>query len=238
MNETTLLRRDGFRLTFEEPDTFRLYDTSKEWGAIDTCGTPVFETQVELPTAATSGIDSDDSARARLAFWSARPGDVGSDYFDENSPRQLAWRDLRAETLGSIALEIGQCWEESARNADGRPDYALSISLSDDGTLDTVVSVYDPMTGQSRDESFSEVEREENGAITNGGWSEICETVQVDHFDYRDEILNPPRSTYRNGDSIGLAWNGCDGCSPSMIQGVFCHETGCPDAWRDAESEV
>lgn len=41
------------------------------------------------------------------------------------------------------------------------------------------------------------------------------------------------RSNYRNGDEIGLAC-GCDSCSPAMVNGVLCHERGCPDAWRDA----
>jgi len=41
------------------------------------------------------------------------------------------------------------------------------------------------------------------------------------------------RKNYKNGDEISLTENGCDGCSPSMINGVFCHEQGCPDAWRD-----
>lgn len=40
------------------------------------------------------------------------------------------------------------------------------------------------------------------------------------------------RTNYRNGDEISLAC-GCDGCSPSMVNGVLCHESGCPDAWRD-----
>jgi hypothetical protein len=40
------------------------------------------------------------------------------------------------------------------------------------------------------------------------------------------------RTNYRNGDEISLSC-GCDGCSPSMINGVLCHESGCPDAWRD-----
>jgi hypothetical protein len=44
------------------------------------------------------------------------------------------------------------------------------------------------------------------------------------------------RTTYRNGDKITLLC-GCDGCSPSVINGVFCHETGCPEAWRDREAE-
>lgn len=45
------------------------------------------------------------------------------------------------------------------------------------------------------------------------------------------------RKTYRNGDSISLVTNGCDGCAPSMINGTFCHEQGCPDAWRDTGKE-
>jgi hypothetical protein len=45
------------------------------------------------------------------------------------------------------------------------------------------------------------------------------------------------RTHYRNGDAIRMQANGCDGCSPSRINGVFCHETGCPDAWRDQKIE-
>lgn len=40
------------------------------------------------------------------------------------------------------------------------------------------------------------------------------------------------RTHYRNGEEIGLSC-GCDGCNPSMIQGVLCHEHGCPYAWKD-----
>jgi hypothetical protein len=45
------------------------------------------------------------------------------------------------------------------------------------------------------------------------------------------------RANYNNGDDIGLSANGCDGCNPSSINGVLCHEHGCPDAWRDAKVE-
>jgi hypothetical protein len=41
------------------------------------------------------------------------------------------------------------------------------------------------------------------------------------------------RTHYKNGDAVGLADCGCDGCNPSMLNGVLCHERGCPDAWRD-----
>jgi hypothetical protein len=45
------------------------------------------------------------------------------------------------------------------------------------------------------------------------------------------------RTHYNNEDEISLTECGCDGCSPSMIDGVLCHEHGCPDAWRDYERE-
>ena len=50
-----------------------------------------------------------------------------------------------------------------------------------------------------------------------------------DSCDHSDQCVC--RTHYRNGDEITL--HGCDGCSPSMINGVLCHETGCPEAWRD-----
>lgn len=31
--------------------------------------------------------------------------------------------------------------------------------------------------------------------------------------------------------------NGCDSCQVVMINGHRCHETGCPDAWKDARRE-
>ena len=41
------------------------------------------------------------------------------------------------------------------------------------------------------------------------------------------------RSYYNNGDEITLVHNGCDGCSPTVINGTFCHELSCPEKWRD-----
>lgn len=46
----------------------------------------------------------------------------------------------------------------------------------------------------------------------------------------------PKRTKYRNGDTIYLR-TGCNSCSPSRINGVLCHETGCPDAWKDRRKE-
>ena len=45
------------------------------------------------------------------------------------------------------------------------------------------------------------------------------------------------RTNYRNGDPISLIYTGCNGCSPSMVNGHLCHETSCPDSWRDNAME-
>ncbi len=29
----------------------------------------------------------------------------------------------------------------------------------------------------------------------------------------------------------------CDSCEALMINGIYCHETGCPDAWKDYKRE-
>jgi len=29
----------------------------------------------------------------------------------------------------------------------------------------------------------------------------------------------------------------CDSCQALMINGIFCHETGCPNAWKDYDRE-
>lgn len=46
------------------------------------------------------------------------------------------------------------------------------------------------------------------------------------------------RTHYRNGEEIGLKHTGCDGCTPLMINGVLCHETGCPYAWKDDPASI
>jgi hypothetical protein len=43
------------------------------------------------------------------------------------------------------------------------------------------------------------------------------------------------RKQYKNGDMITL--NGCNGCSPSVVNGILCHEQGCPDRWRDTSKK-
>jgi len=45
------------------------------------------------------------------------------------------------------------------------------------------------------------------------------------------------RTQYANGNEISLTATGCDGCSPSMVNGVLCHEHGCPEAWQDMRRE-
>ena len=29
----------------------------------------------------------------------------------------------------------------------------------------------------------------------------------------------------------------CDSCQALMINGIHCHETGCPDSWKDYQNE-
>lgn len=47
----------------------------------------------------------------------------------------------------------------------------------------------------------------------------------------------PRPRRYRNGDPRRMPEQRCDSCSPSAINGVLCHEQGCPDAWRDYSFE-
>jgi len=41
------------------------------------------------------------------------------------------------------------------------------------------------------------------------------------------------RTQYKNGDRIHLQSNGCDNCNIVRVNGILCHEQGCPDSWRD-----
>ncbi len=34
-----------------------------------------------------------------------------------------------------------------------------------------------------------------------------------------------------------MPWEKCDQCNPAMINGVYCHETGCPNEWRDIKKD-
>lgn len=45
------------------------------------------------------------------------------------------------------------------------------------------------------------------------------------------------RKYYENGQEITLTECGCDGCTPSMVNGVLCHEQGCEESWRDKRIE-
>jgi hypothetical protein len=44
------------------------------------------------------------------------------------------------------------------------------------------------------------------------------------------------RNSYRNGEPI-VGPSGCDDCQALMINGVLCHEAGCPSAWKDYRVE-
>jgi len=40
------------------------------------------------------------------------------------------------------------------------------------------------------------------------------------------------RDCYNNGDILAGCCD-CDTCQPVTVNGVVCHEAGCPNAWRD-----
>lgn len=45
------------------------------------------------------------------------------------------------------------------------------------------------------------------------------------------------RVHYRNGDEVGLKYSGCDGCNIQVVNGVVCHEQGCPYVFKDRKIE-
>jgi hypothetical protein len=52
-------------------------------------------------------VDSDESIAALLSFLSLGEGDTDSEYFDNYTDRQLAWRDSdRREALAILAMEL------------------------------------------------------------------------------------------------------------------------------------
>lgn len=55
--------------------------------------------------------------------------------------------------------------------------------------------------------------------------------------DFRNGRKKMRRETYNNGQPIQLKENGCDGCKLAVIDGILCHETGCPFSWNDNAAE-
>lgn len=196
MTENTLMQRDGFKLTLnEDNDTFRLYDTETDDEGLIWGEDPIFETADFRPGAMHS-IDSDASVGSVLTFFSLQAGDTDSEYFEDYTERQIDWRDSRAEDLGSIAFEIGEAVSGSPHcaahcNNDQSPyDEALLFGLSDDGSLDTVVTVYDCLTGKLQDIRISSesVDRTEDGEITPEGWEWIRDETEA--WQWREEHFN------------------------------------------------
>jgi len=71
---------------------------------------PVFEA-VDWHPSILHAIDGVESVRGLLGFLSLCPGDVEADYFASYTPRQLAWRDARAEDLTWWACEPSEAGE-------------------------------------------------------------------------------------------------------------------------------
>ena len=102
--------QDGFRLDLYDTHVtddghhvlaYRLFD-----GEVDEPDLPVFE-GADFGCSPMHAIDANATIRSLLNFLSLRPGDTDPDYFDSYTPRQVAWRDYRAEDLALLAFE----WE-------------------------------------------------------------------------------------------------------------------------------
>ena len=127
--------------------------------------------------------DSDATVAALLSFLSLQAGDTDSEHFDDYTPRQLEWRDTYAEELGFLRFEMGEAIEQ-AREQGGSD--ALLIELADDGTLDTVFTVIDCMTGEQWEERFSDVERDDCGP-TADALADIREQIEAEASERREE---------------------------------------------------
>lgn len=87
-------------------------------------------------------VDSDATAAALLSFLSLRPGDTDADYFAGYTPRQLDWRDARAEELFFIAdhLERRASWRRL--HLEERTAEAV-LAVIRDGCTDDLFEVLD-----------------------------------------------------------------------------------------------
>lgn len=69
-------------------------------------GSRVFEGD-DFRTPAHMCADGPEAATALLSFLTVQPGDVEEEYFDNYTPKQLAWcRSEEAEDLSLFALEL------------------------------------------------------------------------------------------------------------------------------------
>ena len=99
---TTVLTSADDRLTV----AYRFWDLSQDtWRA-----RPVF-TGAHWHPSVLHAVDGVESVRGLLGFLSLRPGDVEADYFTSYTPRQLHWREVRAEDLAWWASEPDQTGE-------------------------------------------------------------------------------------------------------------------------------
>ena len=107
---------DGFRLELfttvsttgdERPAVvYRFWDLSADAGR----ARPVFEVADWHPSI-LHAVDGTESVRGLLGFLCLRPGDVEADYFASYTPRQLTWRDARAEDLTWWASQSDEAGE-------------------------------------------------------------------------------------------------------------------------------
>lgn len=81
--------------------------TFHDAGFVDTSAVPVFAGE-DFYVGLTTAIDSDEAIASLLTFLSLQPSDTDADYFDDYTPRQLAWCAERAEELSMCAIELSE----------------------------------------------------------------------------------------------------------------------------------
>ena len=181
-------KRDTFRLDlFDTHRTDRRGKTRLAYRFSDSRmgAEPIFEGE-DFCASPLHADDSDATLAALLGFLSLQSGDTDSEYFGDYTPRQLEWRDTYAEELGYLRIEIEEAIVQ-AREQGGRD--ALYIELADDGSLDTVFTVFDCMTGEQWEERFSDVERDDSGP-TAEALADVREQIEESASERREEVAS------------------------------------------------
>ena len=160
--------RDSFRLElFDTGRTDHLGKSRLAYRFFDSRmgARPIFQ-GADFCASPLHAIDSDATVAGLLSFLSLEAGDTDAEHFADYTPRQLDWRDTYAEELGFLRFEIEESIAQAQQEGGGWDSLALYVELTDDGTMDTVFSVFDCMTGERWEERFSDVERDDSGPTT------------------------------------------------------------------------
>jgi hypothetical protein len=109
MDTIRVWRREGFSLRLFDTGRSRDGKTELAYAFSDTRTPDALQLFVggEFYPSPLHADDSDETVAALLGFFSLGEGDTDSDYFDNYTERQLAWRDsARREELSLLVYEM------------------------------------------------------------------------------------------------------------------------------------